>query len=209
MLLSSGSSSGQAGPYRTLINQLNSFILMQFLLYYVIGNGIDTIRAAFGPLPTLLCQFNSFTKNFCHLNFSIFFVIKGATEFAIICIYKSIPCIEDNFIATFFSMIITLLAFLITCVQLYLPGKPVMNQLICTGQYYDNWPEDEGPYNIPVYLSGACILIYLLLAGLTAFYGRKKNTIPKDVTNLGSKLIHTVFPLKTILIMAVLIKYSR
>ncbi len=79
----------------------------------------------------------------------------------------------------------------------------------CAGQYYESWPEEDSPYQIPNYFAAGCLVLSLFLTGVTSIIGRNKTTLPKNATNLGHKLIHSAYVLMTGLLIAVLIKYSR
>ena len=120
---------GLAGPFRTLINQLVSFNLDQFVTYYIICNGLDLLRVLIGPLPLGLCRFNIFMKNFVHFNICQFCLLLSATRFLFVCVYKSIPMLEDSFISAYLYISTNMISALLTLVIFYFPGKPVLNEV--------------------------------------------------------------------------------
>ena len=62
-------------------------------------------------------------------------VIVVAIRFMIICVWKSMRQMDDNFIAfVCFSSSVTT-AVILGCLRPYGPGKPTMNMIICTGVY--------------------------------------------------------------------------
>ena len=121
--------SGLAGPFRTLINQLVSFNLDQFVTYYIICNGLDLLRVLIGPLPMGICRLNIFMKNFVHLNILFFCLLLSLTRFTFVCIYKSMPTMEDSFISTYLYISTNMISALLTIVMFYCPGKPVLNEV--------------------------------------------------------------------------------
>ena len=70
------------------------------ITYYVITNGLDSLRAIVGPLPSFLCEIVVFFKNFIHCNVAQFTLAITVTKYAFVRIYKCIPTIDDSFIAT-------------------------------------------------------------------------------------------------------------
>ena len=106
-----------------------SFVLDQSIAYYLICNGLDVSRAIFGPLPLKMCQFNIFAKNMIHINTSLLCMAISGTKFAFIVVYRQIPEIDDNFISAYIYMVTNLVSVISTFIILYLPGKPVINQV--------------------------------------------------------------------------------
>ena len=74
-----------------------------------------------------MCKCIIFFKNFFHCNVSQFIVAITATKYCFVCIYKSIPTINDNFLATFLYLTINMNSFIITTVMMELPGRYPLN----------------------------------------------------------------------------------
>ena len=138
--------SGQAGPYRTLVNQLvthnyqavNKFkfqnekvqsickfykCIFQFLPYYCLGNSFDTFRSIYGSLPKGICWVGILSKNWSHYAILFYTVAITLTKFTYIVIFKSMPTMDDDFILIFFSMTINLAVIVIISLRMILPGK--------------------------------------------------------------------------------------
>ena len=121
--------SGRAGPYRTLVNQVVTFNLEQLIIYYVAGTGLDLLRILTGPKPEWLCTFVIFIKNFVNFNVILICLVLSATKYIFIGIYKSMPCINDDFLSAFIHMTLNMLSFMFTAIKVYMPGKPRLNQV--------------------------------------------------------------------------------
>ena len=121
--------SGLAGPYRTMVNRLISFEFGILVVYYTWAIGLNILRIFVGPIPTIICQFNVFIKNFSAMAISMTIVAFTGLHFIFICIYKSIPSIDDNFLTIFIIALLSLMSTLGTLTFFYLPGKPVLNQV--------------------------------------------------------------------------------
>ena len=103
------------------------YLFFQLLVAYIFNNGLDNLRAIVGPLPPFMCKSIIFFKNFFHCNVSQFIVAITATKFCFVCIYKSIPTMNDNFLATFLYLTINMNSFIITTVMMELPGRYPLN----------------------------------------------------------------------------------
>ena len=58
---------------------------------------------------------------------SKFWFACAVTKYMILCVYKSIPIMEDNFIATFLYLNINMVSFIIVGARMNLPGKYPIN----------------------------------------------------------------------------------
>ena len=58
------------------------------ITYYVITNGLDSLRAIVGPLPSFLCEIVVFFKNFIHCNVAQFTLAITVTKYAFVRIEK-------------------------------------------------------------------------------------------------------------------------
>ena len=138
--------SGQAGHMRTLKNQLVSFIMDQVIfpiafhklqlicrfyvfqgLMYFVCLILDTTRALFGPLNKHVCVVNSFLKGFLTMNVSMLSLTTTITKFVYIFIFKAIPIVDDDFLATYIYMMINSVTLMVQFCRMSLPGRPILN----------------------------------------------------------------------------------
>ena len=93
------------------------------VIWFCLLSGVDNLRAMIGPLPQSICFLNVFVKNVIHCNMILFVLAITSTKFMFVCIYKSIPTLNDNFIAILSYITINMISFLIVIVMVQLPGK--------------------------------------------------------------------------------------
>lgn len=128
--------SGLAGPHRTILNQLVALLIdqvsltfpwnTQWLTYwvqgvvqYVVGGGMDQIRQLYGPLPPFVCKMNLFLDMYVSYNLvSIIFSIT-LLRVILVCFFKAMPTMDDNFISRFIFMSINLVTNLHILGKLY------------------------------------------------------------------------------------------
>ena len=106
---------------------LTNIFQFQLVLYHLFCNTIDTLRSVVGPLPYAICTVNVYIKNLAHINISLFSLAMTATKFSFVCVYKSIPIMEDNFLSTVIFATSNIISILAAAAKLYLPGRPIMN----------------------------------------------------------------------------------
>lgn len=94
--------SGQAGPYRTLINQLVSCRLQNTILIYLMGFTIPIIRIITGPLPMSVCYLTSFGTIFPGIKAALLGLVTSAFRFAFVFRYKKIPPMNDYILMPLF-----------------------------------------------------------------------------------------------------------
>ena len=100
------------------------------IIYYISSLAIDVVRAIFGPLNDFVCTFGVFIKNVVPINASLITLSMTITKFVFVFIYKSIPCMEDNFLSFFIYLTINMISILSTFSRLYLPGRPIFNKVL-------------------------------------------------------------------------------
>ena len=110
-----------------LFQTLTNIFQFQLVLYHLFCTTIDTLRSVVGPLPYAVCTVNVYVKNLAHINISLFSLAMTATKFAYVCIYKSIPIMEDNFLSTVIFTTSNTISILAAAAKLYLPGRPILN----------------------------------------------------------------------------------
>ena len=91
--------------------------------YYCLGNTLDTIRAVYGPLPQKLCWVGVLSKNWSHYAVLLFTLAIILTKFMFICIFKSMPVMDDDFLLLFISTTINAIVVVIMYLWIVLPGK--------------------------------------------------------------------------------------
>lgn len=106
--------SGQAGHYRTLINQLVSISIELIIIHCFTTFTVDTYRAVFGAVPTIVCQASLFTNLTLLQIGSICSMTITIVKFIIVCVYKSIPVMDDNFLAKFLRSSFNIISILST-----------------------------------------------------------------------------------------------
>lgn len=98
VMVSAFERTGQAGPYRTLVNQIMSNSLIQMFLTYL-ATSLHSIRAITGPLPLLACQVANAMIFFFAINLVLLSVIATGIRFALAFVFKSIPVMDDDLLA--------------------------------------------------------------------------------------------------------------
>ena len=96
--------------------------------------GIDSLRTLIGPLPTFICKFRCFVQVLTVFNTSLVTLTMTATKFTFVCIYKSIPVMDDNLVSRLVYSTIICVGFLITSAKYYLEQFPSKNEVIITIQ---------------------------------------------------------------------------
>ena len=90
---------------------------------------IEFSRILFGPLPNSLCLISYFFKTLISSIFAMLILSKALVKFAIICIFKSMPQMNDNLLSFYIYSIIIMISFMSTLVRFYLPGRPFLYQV--------------------------------------------------------------------------------
>ena len=98
--------SGQAGNFRTLLNQLISYKLCLLIVFYTVPFGIYTFRRIFGPLPIFVCKIAQLSTGICGVNILLLTIISSGFRFAFVFLFKSIPVMNDKLL---FKIIVNVL----------------------------------------------------------------------------------------------------
>ena len=88
--------SGQAGPFRTVLNQIVSQNIGHLIVFYTIPFGIHTIRILTGPLPLALCQTANLLVIFNGINVILLSTTACCLRFVFIIHFKSLPVMNDH-----------------------------------------------------------------------------------------------------------------
>lgn len=108
--------SGQAGQFRTLLNQLASYKLCLHVILYTIPFGTYTIRGLLGPVPTWLCSICAVVLDVFGIQMLLTTVIMSGFRFSFVFIFKSIPIMNDQLLNRIsFNVVIFLTLFMRFC----------------------------------------------------------------------------------------------
>ena len=131
--------SGQAGPFRTLVNQIISLGLDQMTIVFLSGSLLDVLRLIFGPLPRYISGPFLFIFIWSGMNASSFITLISVVKFVFICIYKSIPIMNDNFLSFFIFLAVTFNNFLALLTKYFYDEKLNIVERFCSGI----WVEED------------------------------------------------------------------
>ena len=90
----------------------------------------DHVRALFGPLPSILCRTGTFIRVFCGSNILVLTLIITGTKFLLVCIFRSIPLMDDNFLSFTINIIVNIVIFLATMSKFYIEDRPNVAEVI-------------------------------------------------------------------------------
>ena len=158
------------------------------------ATGIDCLRASIGPLPPFLCQVASLFKHMLHMNTSLFMLAITISKFLYLSVYKSLPVLNDDFIATAMFRITNLISLGFSIIMLVIPGKVPLNYLICTGTFYEEWLTETPRFPLPNIVSFICMFFGLIFSAIVLSSKRKSKKLVKqaskvskvNITNFGS-----------------------
>ena len=109
--------------------------MFQMILTYVVDFGIEHMRILFGPLSTTLCRLGCFIRVFSGSNVLVLSLIIMGTRFMFVCIFRSIPMIDEVFLSRTINIIVNILTFLGTLAKFYIEDRPnvaeVRNHKLC------------------------------------------------------------------------------
>ena len=118
--------SGSAGPYRTCINQLVSRLYLVVSFNCVCISLVDLIRVWNGPLPEFICTPMQVIRLGIVMMGSLLLTVLSVMKTWIVCIRKSVPTMDDNFVVIFVTRASFMLSFLYSSVSVILPQKPAL-----------------------------------------------------------------------------------
>ena len=90
----------------------------------------DHARALFGPLPLVLCRAGTFIRVFCGSKILILSLTITGTKFFFVCIFQSIPLMDDNFLSFVINTIVNVIMLLATMSKFYLEDIPNVAEVI-------------------------------------------------------------------------------
>ena len=115
--------SGQAGPYRTLVNQLVSYRIEQTIYFQIFGFIVPAVRIFAGPLNHIFAVFTHFFIIFTMMNVLLLSIAVAAVRFSYIFIFRSIPNMNDPLLVTLILRIITVWNFFATAFKIFFEEK--------------------------------------------------------------------------------------
>ena len=95
----------------------------------------DHARALFGPLPLVLCRTGTFIRVFCGSNILILSLTITGTKFLLVCIFRSIPLMDDNFLSFTINIIVNVVMLLATMSKFYIEDRPNVAEVIKEKKY--------------------------------------------------------------------------
>ena len=99
------------------------------------GQTIQLTRTLIGPLPPVVCQLDLFIRTVTSTNIAMIIFVNTVAKFTFICIFKSIPSIDDNFLAAYALISINVISILMATLRVYLPGRPTPAHVLLESKY--------------------------------------------------------------------------
>ena len=96
------------------------------VFHYIFANGSDVMRAYLGPLSSPFYKVLAFAKSVIPLNLGLLTFVNTLTKFYFVCVSKSIPVMEDNFLSVVIYLTINILSMLATAAKMFLAEKPLL-----------------------------------------------------------------------------------
>ena len=117
---------GRAGPYRTCINQLVSRLYSLMVIHCVFISLVDLIRVWHGPLSEYVCTPMQVIRLAIGMMAALILSVISILKVWIVCIKKSVPTMDDDFLVTYVTRASFLLSFLYSSALVILPQKPAL-----------------------------------------------------------------------------------
>ena len=89
-------------------------------------NFVDLIRVWNGPLPEFICTPMQVTRLGITMKGSFLLIVLSIMKTWIVCIRKSVPTMDDNFVVTFVTRASVMLSILYSSTLVILPQKPAL-----------------------------------------------------------------------------------
>ena len=87
------------------------------------------MRIATGPLPKSICRIGTAIRVFAGSSYNVLSLIITGTKFMFVCIFRSIPTMDDNFLSLTISLNVYVLIFLSTLTKFYLDDRPNVTEV--------------------------------------------------------------------------------
>ena len=184
--------SGQAGPYRTLVNQLISLRLQLYLAGYGLSS-IFYLRILVGPLSWFFCDFTRFFLHLIGMNVFLLTLANNLHRFIIVVLYKSIPVMNDQLLYKITVRTICLWSWLILGIKEFLQSHTQITAM-CTGNKIEM--ELKNDFFVPslVLVGGITMVLGIFLNLATALKKPRDMVVPFNhqngtVTTLDSSIL--------------------
>ena len=99
---------------------------LQCTFYFAVCGLADLVRAWYGPMPNFICAPIQVTRHTIHMMLAIHWTLVALLKVWIVCIHKSVPSIDDDFIAAFVTRASFMMSFLFAIVSKIIPQKPAI-----------------------------------------------------------------------------------
>ena len=101
--------------------------MFQMILAYVVGFGVEHMRIVFGPLSTT--RLGVFIRVFSGSNILVLSLIIMGTRFMFVCVFRSIPMIDEVLLSWTINIIVNVLTFIGTLAKFYIEDRPNVAEL--------------------------------------------------------------------------------
>ena len=175
---------------------------LQCTFYFAVCGLADLVRAWYGPMPNFICAPIQVTRHTIHMMLAIHWTVVALLKVWIVCIHKSVPSIDDDFIAAFVTRASFMMSFLFAIVSKIIPQKPAIAyvsfhwlieqkilwfnlnlQWLCTGKYGPEEHESQRTFPIPAILLGVG-WISNVISAIMVYIQRRKLERLEDVALL-------------------------
>ena len=90
---------------------------------------ISILRAFWGPLPKFICWTNYYFQNIVLFNILQGAVLITITEFSFLCLYRSMPTMDDDFWTIYLVAITSLNSVLVASSYKCLLSRPILQEV--------------------------------------------------------------------------------
>ena len=99
---------------------------LQITFHLAVIGLADLIRAWYGPMPNFICAPMQVTRHTVYMVTAILWTVVALLKVWIVCIHKSVPSIDDDFIAAYVTRASFMMSFLFALVCIIIPQKPAI-----------------------------------------------------------------------------------
>lgn len=91
---------------------------------------VDFARVLLGPLPKSVCDLSYIARMMACNSIILLMTAITIAKYCMIFIWKNLPMMDEDFIATFISTLALLFGLLTSLTKYYQPGRPVFLQVV-------------------------------------------------------------------------------
>ena len=110
----------------------SNFSKIQLISYYAIIMLADLIRVWYGPLSEPICNGLQLARHTIQVMGFLLWMVVAILKFWIVCIRKSLPTMDDDFVTTFVTIASFMLSLLYSLIAIILPQKPTLAHVCLT-----------------------------------------------------------------------------